>query len=191
MPADKSFFAAPTGCCPKSSVRGDAEQKQNFTPQKNLSSTPRKSLASVAMEDGRASTKPPPAEAPELPILKNLASFTILSESFTQDETGTIKFAFTKFVLVDDDHTVWIGTIDIPKKEVTLEQAINCLRRVPEDEVYPSVIPGMPLVAASSYCHGEGSMVRLSHGPAKYSEETVDSKLKREEREREALPLRL
>ncbi len=33
-------------------------------------------------------------------------------------------------------------------------------------------------------CHGEGSMVRLSHGPAKYSEETVDSKLKREERER-------
>ncbi len=40
-------------------------------------------------------------------------------------------------------------------------------------------------------CHGEGSMVRLSHGPAKYSEETVDSKLKREEREREALPLRL
>ncbi len=35
-------------------------------------------------------------------------------------------------------------------------------------------------------------MVRLSHGPAKYSEETVDSKLKREEeREREALPLRL
>ncbi len=43
-----------------------------------------------------------------------------------------------------------------------------------------------------TFCHGEGSMVRLSHGPAKYSEETVDSKLKREEeREREALPLRL
>ncbi len=40
-------------------------------------------------------------------------------------------------------------------------------------------------------CHGEGSMVRLSHGPAKYSEETVDSKLKREERGEEALPLRL
>ncbi len=35
-------------------------------------------------------------------------------------------------------------------------------------------------------------MVRLSRGPAKYSEETVDSKLKREEeREREALSLRL
>ncbi len=31
-------------------------------------------------------------------------------------------------------------------------------------------------------------MVRLSHGPAKYSEETVDSKLKREE-ERERLSL--
>ncbi len=45
---------------------------------------------------------------------------------------------------------------------------------------------------AKPFCHGEGSMVRLSHGLAKYSEETVDSKLKREEeREREALPLRL
>ncbi len=37
---------------------------------------------------------------------------------------------------------------------------------------------------SNGVCHGEGSMVRLSHGPAKYSEETVDSKLKREERER-------
>ncbi len=40
--------------------------------------------------------------------------------------------------------------------------------------------------------YGAGCMIRPSRGPAKYAEETVDSKLKREEeRESEALPLRL
>ncbi len=63
-----------------------------------------------------------------------------------------------------------------PKAKVTEEQKAQIKAFIEEDP---------------KHCHGEGSMVRLSHGPAKYSEETVDSKLKREEREREALPLRL
>ncbi len=48
---------------------------------------------------------------------------------------------------------------------------------------YSRAFPGREV--SFELCHGEGSMVRLSHGPAKYSEETVDSKLKREEKEGE------
>jgi len=86
----------------------------------------------------------------ELPSVKDLGSFTKLIESFEEDGNGDLEFKCTKFVVVDKvTHAAWVGSLDIPKKQVTMKQALGCLRRVPDSEIYPAVAPNMPQVAAS------------------------------------------
>jgi len=61
-----------------------------------------------------------------------------------------VKFKCTTLLLVDkDEHTAWVGSLNIPKNQVSLEQAISCLHRVPETEIYPTVNPDTPVADAS------------------------------------------
>lgn len=96
------------------------------------------------MEDGDTSNKPPPGTQwePKLPPIRDLSSFTKVMECFEDDGNGDFKFKCTMFLLVDqDEHTAWLGSIDIPRKHVSVEQATSCLRHVPENEIYPPVTP--------------------------------------------------
>ncbi|KAF3810264.1 hypothetical protein GCG54_00002722 [Colletotrichum gloeosporioides] len=89
---------------------------------------------------------------PKLPAVHSLMDFNSLMESFEENENGDFKFKCTKFLLVDkDEHTAWIGSIEIPKKQVSLEQAISCLRRVPDTEIYPPSLPDADAVDASNF----------------------------------------
>ncbi|KPM41375.1 hypothetical protein AK830_g5195 [Neonectria ditissima] len=93
-----------------------------------------------------------PAMELEPPAVPDIHSFTSVIESFEEDDDGNIKFACTKFVVVDKgNRSVWAGSLDIPRTRVKIQQAIDCLRLVAEDLIYPLSSPDMPLTAASDY----------------------------------------
>lgn len=80
------------------------------------------------------------------PAVASLADFTILIESFDEDEDENIISNCTTFILVDKNNcAAWIGSLEIPKKQVTVEQAMESLRRIPDNAIYPNIVPDIPL----------------------------------------------
>ena len=68
------------------------------------------------------------------------------------DEHGEPTFEHTNIVYVDKaEYTAWYGEVGTTERETSLEQAIGCLRRVPDHEVYPSSNPDIPATAISDY----------------------------------------
>lgn len=66
--------------------------------------------------------------------MQDINSFTSLIKYFDENENGNPAFKCTKFQLVGkEEHTAWIGSLEIPKMQVTINQAIGCLRHVPEN----------------------------------------------------------
>ncbi|KAH8805512.1 kinase-like domain-containing protein [Xylogone sp. PMI_703] len=93
-----------------------------------------------------------PGKEQELPIVNDFSSFTSLHECFDSDGSNNIKFKCTKFVFVEaDTYTAWIGSLNKPKKQISIAQANNCLCRVPDDKIYPAVTPDLPLVTIADY----------------------------------------
>lgn len=85
------------------------------------------------------------------PAIRSFNEFRAISETFGQDENGNLKFRFSKFFHVDrDDHSAWLGTLDIRRGQASIEQAIGCLRRVPDAEIYPPSDSDASIVAAAA-----------------------------------------
>ncbi|KAK7995111.1 serine/threonine-protein kinase [Apiospora arundinis] len=92
------------------------------------------------------------AMAPRPPRIKDVGSFTMMGESFEDDGSGNLAFKCTKLLLIDQTtHRAWVGTANIPKKQLKLEQAVDCLRPVPNHHIYPTVTPDLPLVVSAKY----------------------------------------
>lgn len=86
------------------------------------------------------------------PALRSITEFTRLTESWKEDEHGELKFDRSNFLYVDEsEHTAWFGSLDVRKKAATLEQAIGCLRRIPDNEVYPPSPSDLDVRAISAF----------------------------------------
>jgi hypothetical protein len=99
-----------------------------------------------------ASTQAPATK----PALRSITEFTTLTECWKEDEHGELKFDHSSFLYVDqNEHTAWFGSLfNIRKLAATLEQAIGCLRRIPDHEVYPPPPPSdsdILIISASSF----------------------------------------
>lgn len=65
-------------------------------------------------------------------------------------------------MLVDrDTHAAWTGIVDVPKMQVTVDQAVGCLVRVPDHDIYPAATPDLPLVAAADYVPADYTCLKL------------------------------
>jgi hypothetical protein len=64
-------------------------------------------------------------------------SFSHISESFGLGDDSQPIFLRTSFIIVADDGTVCYGNLPIPKKEISLQQAKDCLKLVPLEDIYP------------------------------------------------------
>jgi serine/threonine protein kinase len=64
-------------------------------------------------------------------------------------ETGAV--LRTTFTFVDAQHTAWFGQIaGIRKYDLTVEQARQSLRRIPDETVYPAITPGLTVIPGDS-----------------------------------------
>lgn len=104
------------------------------------------------MEDSHTVISPPLVTLPDLPLVQELCDFTRLIEFCDEDENGNEIVKYTKFVKIDQHgHIAWIGSVDLPKKQISLQQALSSLRRVPDSEIYPPVPPDIQAVDSSIY----------------------------------------
>jgi serine/threonine protein kinase len=88
------------------------------------------------------------------PLVQKFQDFTSIVEHFDVDEKGEETSKCTKFVLVDKHtHAAWTGTLQMPKREITLEKARACLRRISDAVIYPAVTDDLvsSTLAASKY----------------------------------------
>lgn len=86
------------------------------------------------------------------PTPQSLKDFTTIMERWNLDEHGEATFGHTNFLYVDkDEYTAWYGKVGTVERETSLEQAIGCLRRVPDHEVYPPSDLDMPATSTSDY----------------------------------------
>jgi serine/threonine protein kinase len=93
------------------------------------------------------------ARAPP-PLVQKFQDFTSIVEHFDVDENGEDTSKCTKFVLIDKHtHAAWTGTLQMPKREITLEKARACLRRISDAVIYPAVTDDLvsSTFAASKY----------------------------------------
>lgn len=75
-----------------------------------------------------------PTSSPSVTTWKD---FSNISELFNHDEEGNLVFDRTTFMLSRDDGTVYYGSLKVPKKQITLEQARDSLQKVPDQDIYP------------------------------------------------------
>lgn len=90
-------------------------------------------------DDTLASTpsEPAPQQVPAS-LVTSWKSFTEACEFFKPDEDGKMVFSRTSLLTLDSsDGTVYFGWIEVRKRELSLEQARDCLQRIPADEIYP------------------------------------------------------
>lgn len=60
-----------------------------------------------------------------------------ISGSFGPGDDGQHIFLHTSFVAIEKDGTVYNGSLPIPKKEIGLKQAKECLKLVLKEDIYP------------------------------------------------------
>lgn len=68
--------------------------------------------------------------------------FTSILESFKHNENDELVFLRTNYILLDvSDGTVYYGSLEIPKLQISLDQARRSLKKIPEEEIYPLLPP--------------------------------------------------
>lgn len=79
-----------------------------------------------------------------LPLITGWGSFTAIIETFSfKDNKEThLNAIYIIYLVVDETNTtVYYGSLNIPKLEISLEQARNPLKIIPENEIYPPMPP--------------------------------------------------
>lgn len=74
--------------------------------------------------------------------------FATRAQSFISEEGDDSFFAYTKFIFVDEDNSVYFGKLPYPEDEISLNQAKHCLRKIPPCEVYPPMPADFPIYQA-------------------------------------------
>ena len=87
---------------------------------------------------GTSSEPEPTAQTVPSSLVTNWESFTEACEFYNPDESGKMVFLRTSLLVLDpSDGTVYFGWIPVRKRKLSLEQARDCLERIPNDEIYP------------------------------------------------------
>lgn len=82
---------------------------------------------------------------PVLPI--NKWSDLSISEFFHRNDAGELVLDRTTFTYISRrDGVVYYSHLPIPKKKISLEQAKESLRKIPNNEIYPAVPHDMPVL---------------------------------------------
>lgn len=71
-----------------------------------------------------------------LPTITSLSQFTRISEFYVRNEDGSHSFDETIFLLVQEDGPAYYGSLLVERRYVTLQQATECLAKIPDDEVH-------------------------------------------------------
>lgn len=118
----------------------------------NDSLPPSKKSKSMHQQTDDEDCKSPSTTELRPPLVKDFKDFDGYTERTLHDEKGQLVSIDTFVMLIDpDSHAAWVGTVDAPNAEVNLEQAVECLCRVPGKAIYPPVAPGMQTIAVSDY----------------------------------------
>ncbi|RSL69731.1 hypothetical protein CEP54_002108 [Fusarium duplospermum] len=95
------------------------------------------------------------------PAVNDFKDFTICNEVDEFDDTDECVSTYTLVMIVDQDsYAAWIGTVNAPRDQVSLEQAVNCLSRIPDKAIYPPVTPDMQTVATCSFILDENTWLK-------------------------------
>lgn len=98
----------------------------------------------------------------------------MIREEFTIDDSGELEFLCTTYLLIDDYNSAFVGSLEMPELEIGLQQANNCLRQIPDHEIYPPAPGDIAIYAQTagrtgsiyikrpkvgSHCRYEGSTI--------------------------------
>ncbi|RSM02083.1 hypothetical protein CEP52_008224 [Fusarium oligoseptatum] len=113
---------------------------------------PNKESKLMNQHNGDEDCKSPSATELKPPAVNDFKDFTICNEVDELDDTDECVSTYTLVMIVDqDNYSAWIGTVNAPRDQVSLEQAVNCLSRIPDEAIYPPVTPGMQAIATCNF----------------------------------------
>ncbi|UPL03732.1 hypothetical protein LCI18_014666 [Fusarium solani-melongenae] len=113
---------------------------------------PNKKSKLLDQQNGDEDCKLPSATKLKPPMVKALKDFFICNEVDEFDDADECVSTYTLIMAVDQgSFEAWIGTVNAPRAQISLEQAMNCLSRIPDKAIYPPVPPGMQVVATSDF----------------------------------------
>ncbi|KAJ4314361.1 hypothetical protein N0V84_008941 [Fusarium piperis] len=113
---------------------------------------PKKKSKLVAEHKDDEGSKSPSTTELKPPAVNDFKDFNAFEQIGVFNSADNSQYWYTFVMMVDQDsYAVWVGTINAPKDQVSLEQAVNCLHRIPDTAIYPPVTPDMQVVAASGF----------------------------------------
>jgi hypothetical protein len=113
---------------------------------------PNKKSKLLDQQNGDEDCKSPSATELKPPVVNDFKDFTICNKVDEFNDTDECLSTYTLVMMVDQDsYAAWIGTVNAPRDQVSLEQAVNCLSRIPDKAIYPPVPPDMQVVATSDF----------------------------------------
>jgi hypothetical protein len=71
------------------------------------------------------------------PNTTNWDDFFEFHEEFTFDDSTELEFLCTTFLLINDNDNAFVGSLGMPRLVISLQQANDCLRQIPDHEIYP------------------------------------------------------
>ncbi|KAL2683280.1 hypothetical protein Neosp_007750 [[Neocosmospora] mangrovei] len=113
---------------------------------------PNKKSKLLDQKNGDEDCKSPSTTELKPPAVNDFKDFTMFNEVDEFDATDKCVATYT-LVMMDcqESYTAWIGTVNAPIDQVSLEQAVNCLSRIPDKAIYPPVPPDVQVVATSDF----------------------------------------
>ncbi|KAI5457276.1 kinase-like domain-containing protein [Mariannaea sp. PMI_226] len=73
-----------------------------------------------------------------LPVIASFAGFTHICEVSSSVGDAELEFKYTSYIVVEaESGAVWYGDLPMHRDNISLEEAIACLARVPDESIYP------------------------------------------------------
>ncbi|KAJ4174304.1 hypothetical protein NW754_004719 [Fusarium falciforme] len=92
---------------------------------------PNKKSKLLDQQNGGEDCKSPSTTELKPPVVNDFKDFTICNEVDEFDDTDECLSTYTLVMMVgQDSYAAWIGTVNAPRDQVSLEQAVNCLSRI-------------------------------------------------------------
>lgn len=72
------------------------------------------------------------------PVITERDDFSLILEISKIKDGGKPDFFMTQFLHRNQESgAVYYGGLEIPERDISLDEANNCLKRIPEDDIYP------------------------------------------------------
>jgi len=83
-------------------------------------------------------------------LVPAVRKLSLVTEWFSEQDDGELKFSRTTFNFVTEDYCAYFGQTAVGKWKLTTKMVNECLKRIPDEDIYPEAPPHVTIASVST-----------------------------------------